>query len=152
MSSGFCSYVSRRHPEELARRRQVYAACASLAALASHRKSAIADLRTHNPISGRPEIGGRPPECGPFSYQHLVSRDARGQNLRNSSKESGSGMNLRAILVDSGALRHLIAIGGLSLWVLVCAAIYAGLERLFPGFLLGNARHDDLSGAAPPPA
>lgn len=61
-------------------------------------------------------------------------------------------MNLRAILIDSGALRHLIAIGGLSLWVLVCAAIYAGLERLFPGFFLGNARQDDLSGAAPPPA
>jgi hypothetical protein len=70
--------------------------------------------------------------------------------LRNSSKGFGFDMNLRAILIDSGALRHLIAVGGLLLWVLVCAAVYAGLERLFPALLLGNARRADLSGAPPP--
>src|SRR5438876_10223371 len=28
-----------------------------------HRKSAVADLRTHDPISGKPGIGGRRPIC-----------------------------------------------------------------------------------------
>jgi hypothetical protein len=45
-------------------------------------------------------------------------------------------MSLRAVLIESGALRHVIAGGGLLLWVLVCAAICAGFERLFPGLML----------------
>ncbi len=59
-------------------------------------------------------------------------------------------MNLRTLLIESGALRHLIAVGGLVLWVLVCAAIYAFLERLVPGVLLTNQRPEELSDAAPP--
>jgi hypothetical protein len=60
-------------------------------------------------------------------------------------------MNLRTLLIESGALRHLIAVGGLVLWVLVCAAIYAFLERLVPGVLLTNQRRpEELSDAAPP--
>jgi hypothetical protein len=59
-------------------------------------------------------------------------------------------MNLRTLLIESGALRHLIAVGGLVLWVLVCAAIYAFLERLVPGVLLTTQRREELSDAAPP--
>lgn len=57
-------------------------------------------------------------------------------------------MNLRALLIDSGALRHLIAVGGLVLWVFVSAAIYAFLERLFPGVLLTNQRPAEVSDTA----
>ncbi len=59
-------------------------------------------------------------------------------------------MNLRSLLIESGALRHLIAVGGLVLWVFVCAAIYALLERLLPGLLLTNQRATELSDTESP--
>ena len=55
---------------------------------ASHRKSAMADLRTSIPISGTPEIGGRRPGCrGRSSFEaraptfdlcEFGTRDVRG--------------------------------------------------------------------------
>jgi hypothetical protein len=50
-------------------------------------------------------------------------------------------MSLRALLMESAAARHVIAGGSLVLWVLLCAVIYAGLERLLPSLLLGNPPH-----------
>jgi hypothetical protein len=58
-------------------------------------------------------------------------------------------MSLRALLIDSGAAKHFIAIGALVLWVLFCAAAYAGLERLFPRLLLANRASPCGEGSSP---
>jgi hypothetical protein len=39
---------------------------------ASHRKPAAADLRTHNPISGKPEIQGRRPGYSSMMFDAAV--------------------------------------------------------------------------------
>ena len=45
----------------------------------SHRKSALADLRTINPISGKPETGWRRPGFGRTSLARLRAKSARRQ-------------------------------------------------------------------------